>query len=102
MTEHPALSSPLFTLGDYRWVRLLCIRHGGILGVGKQASYIPVDAITRITDEEVQIDQSSDHVQNAPAYDPAPQDQSSYYVVTYKYYGAAPCWSGGFMHSGFP
>ena len=46
-------------------VRFLIVDHGGFLGFGETRSFIPVDAITQITDEDVSIDQSGEHVAEA-------------------------------------
>lgn len=39
-------------------VRMLRVEHGGILGFGATASFVPVEAITVITDDVVYIDQT--------------------------------------------
>src|SRR5690348_16824706 len=39
-------------------VRFLLVEHGGFLGIGDTKSFIPVDAITRITADDVFVDQS--------------------------------------------
>ena len=39
-------------------VRMLRVEHGGILGFGVTASFVPVEAITVITDDVVYIDQT--------------------------------------------
>jgi hypothetical protein len=39
-------------------VRFLRVEHGGLFGFGQTKSFIPVDAITRITDDDVFIDHS--------------------------------------------
>src|SRR5450759_5707682 len=45
-----------------RKVRFLRVEHGGFVGLGETKSFIPVDAITRITADEVFIDHSREHV----------------------------------------
>jgi PRC-barrel domain len=39
-----------------RKVRFLLVEHGGFLGLGETKSFIPVNAITRITDTHVHIE----------------------------------------------
>jgi sporulation protein YlmC with PRC-barrel domain len=51
-------------------VRFLEIASGGLFGLGRQKSLIPVDAIMRISDEAVYINQTRQHVPQAPPYDP--------------------------------
>ncbi|WP_247647200.1 PRC-barrel domain-containing protein [Arthrobacter sp. E3] len=52
-------------------VRFLVVESGGFLGMGERKSFIPVDAITRITTGEVHIDQTRERVAGAPPYDPS-------------------------------
>jgi hypothetical protein len=71
-----------------RKVRLMEIASGGFLHLGERKSYIPVEAITRITDQEVFISPTAEHVAGAPSYDPdlvaIPSDD---YRGLYPYYG---------------
>src|SRR5579872_3814499 len=72
-------------------VRLLEVESGGFLGIGETKVLIPVDAITRITDQDVYINHTREHVAGAPRYDPAlVKDESSNYVGLYGYYGYPP------------
>ncbi len=75
-----------------RKIRFLRVEHGGFLGVGETKSFIPIDAITRITEEEVHINHSRDHVAKAPRYDPDLVDSRTYYTNIYGYYGYVPYW----------
>lgn len=81
-----------------RKVRFLRVEHGGLFGFGRTKSFIPVEAITRITDQDVFIDHSREHVAGAPIYDPDLVDDLPYYSVLYGYYGYMPFWKG----SSFP
>ncbi|MDG4829308.1 PRC-barrel domain-containing protein [Solwaraspora sp. WMMD1047] len=83
-------------------VRLLRVEHGGILGFGATASFIPVDAVTRITDEVVYVDVTRERVSGAPRYDPDIVDQADVYEDLYGYYGFAPFWGPGYMYPGYP
>lgn len=49
-------------------VRLLEVESGGFLGMGETKVLIPVDAITRITDQDVYINDTREHVAGAPRY----------------------------------
>lgn len=73
-------------------IRFLEVASGGFLGLGAAKSFIPIDAITKITDSEVQINQTGEHVAGAPSYEPALADQTHFYGSTYGYYGVTPFW----------
>jgi sporulation protein YlmC with PRC-barrel domain len=81
-------------------VRFLLIEHGGFLGIGETKSFIPVDAITRITEDEVFINHTRDHVAGAPSYDPALINDRVYHEGIYNYYGYAPYWGAGYGYPG--
>jgi hypothetical protein len=69
-------------------VRLMEVATGGILGLGQTKSLIPVEAITRVTDDEVYISHTREHVAGAPAYDPKlVKEDSTYLSSLYPYYG---------------
>lgn len=71
-------------------VRFLRVDHSGFLGLGETKSFIPIEAITRITKDEVHINHSAGHVANAPRYDPDLIDDQNYYDDIYGYYGYRP------------
>jgi sporulation protein YlmC with PRC-barrel domain len=79
-------------------VRFLLVEHGGFLGFGQTKTLIPVDAITKITDDEVLINQSRDHIAAAPGYDPGLVNDRPYHSSIYNYYGYTPFWGGGYMY----
>jgi sporulation protein YlmC with PRC-barrel domain len=81
-------------------VRFLLVEHGGFLGIGETTSFIPVDAITRIAEDEVFINHTRDHVAGAPAYDPALINDRVYHEGIYSYYGYAPYWGAGYAYPG--
>jgi sporulation protein YlmC with PRC-barrel domain len=71
-----------------RKVRLMEIASGGFLHLGERKSYIPVEAITRITDQEVFISPTAEHVAGAPPYDPdLVATPTVDYQGLYSYYG---------------
>lgn len=69
-------------------VRFLEVASGGFLGLGQTKSLIPIEAITRITPDEVYIGHTREHVAGAPRYDPdlVPTDLH-YFFNLYPYYG---------------
>lgn len=81
-------------------VRFVVVASGGFLGLGENKSFIPVDAITRVTDDEVRIDQSRERVAGAPVYDPdiVHDVDNNYYENVYGYYGFVPYWMPGYQY----
>jgi sporulation protein YlmC with PRC-barrel domain len=76
-------------------VRFLLVEHGGFLGFGEKKILIPVDAITKITEDDVLISQSREHVAAAPGYDPGLVDDRPYYANIYGHWGYTPYWGAG-------
>lgn len=89
---------------DEEKVRFLVVASGGFLGIGKDKSFIPVDAIKSIDENqtEVLLDRTRDQVAGAPAYDPDLADDKSFYEGIYGHYGFSPYWSAGYVHPGYP
>lgn len=83
-------------------VRFLLVEHGGVLGIGEKKSYIPVDAVSDVTDSEVRIDRTRDQVADAPAYDPELVREPDYYDRLYAHYAYPPFWGGGYVYPRFP
>ena len=81
-------------------IRFLLVEHGGFLGLGQKKSLIPVDAVTKVTDDEVSVDQSREYVAAAPGYSPELVDDRPYQSNLYDHYGYAPFWGGGYMYPG--
>lgn len=77
-------------------VRFMLVEHGGFLGFGETKSLIPVEAITKITEHHVLIDQSGERVTAAPAYDPKLIDDGLHHAGVYQHYGYAPYWGVGY------
>lgn len=86
---------------DEHRVRFLQVASGGFLGIGKTRTLIPVEAITSISEDEVRIDQSREHVAGAPDYDPELVDDD-YFGSLYGYYGVTPYWGPGYVYPPFP
>jgi sporulation protein YlmC with PRC-barrel domain len=82
-------------------VRFMQIESGGFLGMGATESFVPVDAITRVTDGNVYIDLHREHVAGAPHYEPDVA-QRDFYGGLYDYYGYAPFWEPGYTYPDYP
>lgn len=83
-------------------VRMLRVEHGGILGFGATPSFIPIDAVTSVSDDLVCVGEPRDRVSEAPRYDPDLVDESEYYESLYGYYGVPPYWSAGYVYPPYP
>ena len=81
-----------------RKVRFLLVEHGGVLGFGHTTSSIPVDAITEISEHEVAISHSREHVAAAPAYNPELTADSKFHGRIYSHYGHNPFWDDGYVY----
>lgn len=79
-------------------VRFLVVEHGGFLGFGETESLIPVDAVTKITEADVFVDQSRERVAAAPGYTPDLVDDRPYHTSIYGHYGYAPYWGAGYRY----
>jgi len=73
-----------------RKVRFMLVESGGFLGIGETKVFIPIDAITRITDVDVMINQTHEHVARAPKYDPTLVNDREDYHGLYRHYGYSP------------
>ncbi len=84
-------------------VRFLRVEHGGILGFGASSSFVPVEAIHRVTEDEVHVGTSKDHVAGGPRYDPELVEQQQHFEQVYGHYGHPPYWAPtGPVDSGLP
>jgi len=69
-------------------VRFMEVASGGFLGFGERKSFIPVDAITRMTDKNIYISHTREHVAGGPRYDPdLVAVDPDYLFNLYPYYG---------------
>lgn len=71
-------------------VHFLVVESGGLLGLGATHSYIPVEAIARVTADKVHLAHPRDHVLGAPAYAPDLVDDRTYHRSIYHHYGYSP------------
>src|SRR5688572_10674912 len=65
----------LFVDEQEQKVRFLQVASGGFLGLGATKFLIPVDAITRMTEDAVYISQARERLAGAPRYDPSLVDE---------------------------
>jgi len=71
-----------------REIRFMEVASGGFLGFGERKSFIPVDAITRMTDKNIYISHTREHVAGGPRYDPdLVAVDPDYLFNLYPYYG---------------
>jgi sporulation protein YlmC with PRC-barrel domain len=80
---------------EQKKVRMLRIEHGGLFGIGATPLFMPVEAVERVTDDEVRVDRSRAQVAGAPQYDPDLIDGDKYFTDLYGYYGYLPYWAPG-------
>ena len=84
-----------------RRVRFIRVATGGFLGIGATKFLIPIDAITRVADNRVQVDRTRDRVAAAPEYDPDLVDEDDLNRL-YGYYGFTPYWNPGYVYPAYP
>lgn len=85
-----------------RKVRFLVVAAGGFLGIGEKKFWVPVDAITSVSDGVVYVDMTVEHVKNVPVYDPEIVQAEPFANEVYSYYGVAPYWGSGYIYPPFP
>ncbi|MDQ2787798.1 MAG: PRC-barrel domain-containing protein [Chloroflexota bacterium] len=85
---------------DEQKVRYLQVEAGGFLGIGERRFLIPVDAITRIGDDTVQVNETQERIIGAPGYDPKLGPVPAYWGTLGSYYGYMPFWGMGY--GGYP
>ena len=74
-----------------RKVRFMEVASGGYLGLGQSKSFIPVEAITRMTADAVYIGHTREQVAGAPRYDPdLVETKLDNFFNLYPYYGYPP------------
>ncbi len=92
-------------------VRFLEVASGGFLGLGATQLLIPVEAISRISEDVVHLNEMRQHIAGAPRYDPdlihrdAAEGEfagPNYYEGVYRYYGYPPYWVPGYMYPPYP
>lgn len=83
---------------DENRVRFMEVASGGFLGIGRDISLIPVDAIVEIADGEVRIDQTRSSIAEAPAYDPDLVRKREDYDEYLGFYGYPSWWAPGYQY----
>jgi sporulation protein YlmC with PRC-barrel domain len=87
--------------GERHKVRFLLVEQGGILGIGATPLFVPVDAVARVDDDTVYVNESGERVSDAPGYDPSLLDGPDFESL-YGHYGYAPFWAPGYVYPGYP
>ena len=82
-------------------VRFLEVSSGGFLGLGATKFLLPVEAITRLSVDEVHINQSRERVAGAPQYDPTLVEER-YVSDIYSHYGYPPYWGPSYNYPPYP
>jgi hypothetical protein len=72
-----------------RRVRFLQVAAGGFLKLGRVKFLRPVEAITKVDDHAVHVDQTRDHVANGPLYNPTLTNAPTV-ADMYRHYGYGP------------
>lgn len=83
-------------------VRFMMVESGGFLGIGADHSLIPIDAITDIDADTVQVDQTREKIAGGPTYDPSLTEAPDYWESAYGYYGYTPFWGAGYAYPAYP
>ncbi|MDG4811102.1 PRC-barrel domain-containing protein [Micromonospora sp. WMMD1120] len=78
---------------EERKVRFLRVEHGGILGIGATATFLPVEAVSDVTEDTVRVELTREKIEQAPTYDPEVVENTGFYEDVYWYYGYAPFFS---------
>lgn len=96
--------SNLFIDAGDRKVRMLEIRAGGFLGIGDQHFLLPVDAVTRVEEHVVHVNETRERIVHSPVYNPhlVPAPTREYWEPFYGYYGLPPYWGNDYLYPGFP
>lgn len=83
-------------------VRFLVVAAGGFLGIGEKKFWMPVDAVTAINGDQVNVDTTVAHIKSAPGYDPDIVPSEPYADDVYAFYGIAPYWGAGYVYPPYP
>ena len=83
---------------DERHVRFLIVPAGRFLGSTGRELMIPIDAITYVGPDTVQIDRRREEAAAAPSYDPVVAGDAGYCAGVYGWYGFPPYWQPGYTY----
>jgi sporulation protein YlmC with PRC-barrel domain len=94
--------SAIFIDEDERKVRILELRVGDVLGIGGSHVLLPVDAIKKVTLDNVYVDVTREHVLKSPAFDPllVARERGNWNPY-YGYYGYLPYWDFNYRYPSF-
>jgi sporulation protein YlmC with PRC-barrel domain len=92
----------LFVDEPERKVRLLELGTGGILGIGRETSLVPVDAVAGIQEGRVVLDTPASTLAEAPSYDPDLTLENPAIGSLYGHYGFSPYWGADYRQPRFP
>jgi len=85
-----------------RRVRFLDVGSGGFLGLGETKFLLPVDVVTDVHEDRVQVSPSRERVAGAPGYNPKLIERQ-YLDDLYRYYGyRTPFWGAGYRYPRHP
>lgn len=87
---------------DEAKVRFMNVAAGGFLGIGEKTFLIPIDAIAKIDEDHVHVDQTREHIVEGPEYDPALVKDQGIWEQSYGHYGYAPFWGMGYAYPAYP
>jgi sporulation protein YlmC with PRC-barrel domain len=82
-------------------VRFLRVQAGGFLGIGTSESLVPVEAITKIDEDVVHVNQTRERIARSPAYEPQIVSDG-YFADVYGHYGYTPYWDRDYVYPSFP
>jgi sporulation protein YlmC with PRC-barrel domain len=72
-------------------IRLIRAVSDGSMGIGQNISLIPIEAIVRITGNAIYVDFTTQHIKNAPIFEPE-LIEKDYLENLYGHYGIIPFW----------
>lgn len=81
-----------------RRLRHMLVRIGGFFGIGEKTVVVPVDAITAMRDDWVQVKHASDSVTDAPSYDPGLLVDEEHQREIYQRYGYPAHWAPEYVY----
>ena len=82
-------------------LRFISVLPGGPLGMGSRRVLIPVEAITRVSNDSVRIDRDAYQVTAAPGDEPYPLNDEHLRKL-YDYYGYPPYWTEDHAYVNLP
>lgn len=88
-TEEMGTVDDLFVDPGTGKVRFLLAGQGGILGLGKKQYLIPVDAVTSVEGDRVQVNKLASQMEGAPEYDPSREPD---WEPAYTFWAVTPFW----------